>query len=813
MGSAQTGLARMKFENKLIIGSDDLQDYVLGFLQNLQRGLVAIQYPGSASFGSTKVSLTEGLDAGTRHLSIDAPTSASGVGGGWLLTYNTGAANAVGTVTSVPYERTGGTSYHLGFKFNQRPTLIVASGGERHLKRWTLTFGESGQPDSVTDNGDETITFNANTLAAAANGGAWPNHVTLYRRAYVWLNDPKDTSLGIAANLEAKSDGADVTFTVPNAMGQSTISTTASHYTVLLEGLSISETDLSAETDADSNPAYWYLGNVTDGVFDYSGQTLLSTPGTLALDLAQLAADLYTTPSIDGDGAANLSEPLETQLLREQLDRASRAYPMLQPAHWFGSHGDTTDVAVTPTPNAGDVEITAPDPAAWPSGWWVATALQASGAGAIRVCTEADPAAAWAPYVFAPVATGWHYVVYEAVEDLAGGAFQLRLATYRATVKGWSDWDDVLADGFVPLCRYNVTALGPPVALTFTIVNDRAYIVYYRAPYGKRPGGTVAGKTEANEGDVVYHNPDAGRPDVAHYRQSVRANINGEAQLTWDARDEAGGLVIRAMRYEIVQALPIQTRTVDSRVLRLYGPEGPVTLGADKGVVVLFGNDTGDPALAVYDNGTVRKVVLLWSLDQNTRRFFEVIEDGGAQEDAEGPGGEKPYMAVGDLKLLGVGGKRFKRDFDVQRQRATDNPATGTVSYSEANSRWELVNDGAAMQKVSWWLSYPNGGNGTSGAWKLAAVALHVGGGHNISGATINIFAWNPLIDGTSVLATVGPYTVSNLQSEPFKVLTLGAPQTIDPERRYYVEVTWSPGASNDLYVNAGYVDYSRTEL
>jgi hypothetical protein len=105
---------------------------------------------------------------------------------------------------------------------------------------------------------------------------------------------------------------------VPHHFGQATPSVVAADYFALVKGATITTVDISA------NASYFYLGtfDCATNTFDYTGQNVITPAGVNALDLWQLAQDLYPVdvpaPSLDHDGIANLLPSLGN---RERRDR------------------------------------------------------------------------------------------------------------------------------------------------------------------------------------------------------------------------------------------------------------------------------------------------------------------------------------------------------------------------------------------------------------------------------------------------------------------------------------------------------------
>lgn len=654
IGTKQTGQTKIRPNNKLILGSDDIRDYIVGYSEALAKALTAIWFSTPGTFGTAKANLSEALDTGVYKLALSTPSAADGVAGGSLLSYDTGATDAAGTVSACPYKRTGATTYHIGFKKNERPSLIVASGGLLHLKRWVLTVGESGAPNSVTDNGNGTMTLNVNTLAASAAGGVWGNHATLYRRATVWLNDPQDTSLSIVSNAQAKSNGTNVTIDIAHAMGQATISTTAADYTVLLEGLSVSETDLSAETDADGNLAYWYLGAVTDGTFDYSAQNLLSTPGTFALDLAQLATDIYDSPSLDGDGAANLSEPLQqtVRMLRHDVDQwllAGLQGPCIYIPGIAETYGWGTGYTIVDT--GANRRITFP---ALPAGGVIFTG---DSDGVLRPCGDMPTG----NYVdFAEAGAADTYVVYVEAEvfDATAGSEDVK-----ARLK-------VVTDGaFVALAETRLELLRFDWDGAATLSNEvPADLIRNRRP---RP--------ESESALVIYDSSGGSVVTLAAGTVSTRPAFR--------ISPHANGVDVDGDRARVAFRL----RRVGSNLESCWYGDAGEDDGAGSGD---FTTDRHDVQVGGYHDWNWRyladSIYLGTPENPTTSAFLQIDNDGGSQEDTNADG-NKPIVQVGDLRL-GTNGKIVEVSIPL---------SSGVVTGADPNN-WEYAATGGSPKLLFW---------------------------------------------------------------------------------------------------------------
>lgn len=174
---------------------------------------------------------------------------------------------------AVPFANSGATVYYLGARWNDEPGGVeLGADGAIHYSHWIEAVGEVGPPDTATDNGDGTITLCVDTLVAPG----WT--VADTRPAVVWLETPE--TVGADAIYEGvlayHAGSGEVRITVPHALGQDAISTTAADYRVLVRGPTISTSDLSAVEN------YWFLGTVTSGACDNTAQALLNPFGVTA---------------------------------------------------------------------------------------------------------------------------------------------------------------------------------------------------------------------------------------------------------------------------------------------------------------------------------------------------------------------------------------------------------------------------------------------------------------------------------------------------------------------------------------------------
>lgn len=314
-----TGTSKLKSATSQVLGANDIQTLLLDDFDRRMRAAVHMFYPEPITFGTTALPLAEANPVGALYtLSLsDAANKGHGSWDGHVLTVDrTGNpwlewADAQYGLYDCPYKRTAAQKYYIGSRYETYPAgPAQVYGGVLAFKSYEHALGFSGEPNTVTDNGDGTVSMNLNDVAAFnqhVGGGAWASHAAYGRRVIVWKTDPAKAGTADAVwSGVALSDGANVTVDIPHTFGQSAASVTAADYTVLVVGLVIAPDTYSLSTEG-----FWILGSVTDGVVDTSEQTLGSNPANLALNLQQLAKDLYLDPawSLDDDGNANMIDP------------------------------------------------------------------------------------------------------------------------------------------------------------------------------------------------------------------------------------------------------------------------------------------------------------------------------------------------------------------------------------------------------------------------------------------------------------------------------------------------------------------------
>jgi hypothetical protein len=321
-----TGDQYVNFVIKRLMGKTTFEDQFFAFLRGQVEDLFARVFTLNGTFGSSKVA----FDLGTANkfsLTVDAlGTDAAG----HLL--KIGADYEQG----VQFENTNAIDYYVGLHLAERPVDIQLNPrtGYPEYTAWQEVIGERGEPDEVIDHGTY-IEFRFNTVAGGVN--EWVTG----RKALVWKKSPAPDATSGGVGIE-ECDCVDIggvgtgtaTCSTTGTLGQTTVSTTASDYYVLMLGPTVRRyTDLSAE------PAYWYLGTVTGGGAgsvpsgsDDSGQRLIEH------SLSDVLA--YGGGPAWKDGTTNPATTIEAQLdkiVTDLVDDTGTSGPNASGAHKIGA--------------------------------------------------------------------------------------------------------------------------------------------------------------------------------------------------------------------------------------------------------------------------------------------------------------------------------------------------------------------------------------------------------------------------------------------------------------------------------------------
>ena len=270
-----TGDKFVNIVQKRLMGYQSWKNYHLDYLKDkLFIPLFARVYTKDGTFGTNDLE----IEAGTVDDSIKFSTSPSGSisgtdGSGHLL-------NVVGEgVPDYLFENATGNDYDVGNHYAERPSGVQTNvrTARPEYQRWQEEIGVADDPVSVTDQGGGVIRLRLPTSMCPAD------RTCAGRKCLVWMKVPADAALTEAIAIEELT----VAFSTYNyidttsgSLGQTTIDTDETKYTVLLLGPTIARIgDLDIEAAAN----YWYIGEVTGNgpaatptVFDMTDQRLIT---------------------------------------------------------------------------------------------------------------------------------------------------------------------------------------------------------------------------------------------------------------------------------------------------------------------------------------------------------------------------------------------------------------------------------------------------------------------------------------------------------------------------------------------------------
>jgi len=215
-------------------------------------------------------------------------------------------------LSDVDFPNNTGDTYRVYIRPSEIPASCESNQrtGEIAYKYYEESIGDVAEPNSVINNGDVNLTFE---IQNPLIGGAVEEDFS-GRSAFVWLKSPKSLT-DFIEECTVNFSGGNCKITTVGLLGQGgtiPISTDVDDYQILFAGPTIvSGLALTNE---------WIFIGVFDGNgpgaaptgFDYTDQRVFSVVETNYLNILQLARDLYTTPSLDGDGLPNLPTPIET---------------------------------------------------------------------------------------------------------------------------------------------------------------------------------------------------------------------------------------------------------------------------------------------------------------------------------------------------------------------------------------------------------------------------------------------------------------------------------------------------------------------
>jgi len=282
-----TGANAVFFAQKRILGLEDFDDRFMQYLRTKTEELFALTY----NLGGVFVNPIAFGASGADKFSLTLGESATD-GDGHVLVLDSELGK------NIQFENSLAVTYFVGLRFAERPVGIQQNPrtGRPEFQRKQETIGDAAAPDSISDLGTNLeFVVDSVTEPGVNNAG---------RQVIVYKNVPGQgaTSESVAIEtLIVTWDGSNNKITTVANFGQSTPSTLASDYTLILVGPTVKRnTDLSAIA---SNA---FLGTVLGTgagnppvPFDASGQNLIDTTLTGLDDITRLGTNLDLKVSVD----------------------------------------------------------------------------------------------------------------------------------------------------------------------------------------------------------------------------------------------------------------------------------------------------------------------------------------------------------------------------------------------------------------------------------------------------------------------------------------------------------------------------------
>ncbi len=259
----KTGSTKMRFQTKRLVVSSDLENRLAAYYETGAQTLGSKVFDQGSVFGS--LSLVSG---GPDEISVTGSALATdGLGFFLDIAQCVNADPVVNFMTDVRFVNALATTYYVGLRRCQIPSGVQTNPrfANAEITGMTDFIGESGAPSGVIDNGNGTMRIRFMAQVGNLNAAG--------RRAYIWLNTPAtDTSQYLYFGTVQWS-GVFNYVDVPHVFGQSSVSTTAADYTVVIPGPTIFSTSLIGVS------GYVFLGTVVGAgagnppvTFDTSGQ-------------------------------------------------------------------------------------------------------------------------------------------------------------------------------------------------------------------------------------------------------------------------------------------------------------------------------------------------------------------------------------------------------------------------------------------------------------------------------------------------------------------------------------------------------------
>lgn len=292
-----TDTQRTRLYNKKILSFDQFKDMFMDSLLANQETVHNDVFNIDGVFAA-KVPIVAGGASNTLSI-IGAFRGVTGHG----KTINIGALD--NRFQNVPVPASAATVFHVGAEQSEVEAEIEINPrtGEAEYRTYTELVGRKGTPTSVTDNGNGTITFNIDSICESG-------YTYAGRQVRVWLKARSEGGPGPLSPVEAVAiETRTVTYNNPNNtittagnFNQTTVSTTAADYVVMMIGPTIKR---AAAEDLRATSGCLFLGAVTsvaDGnplvTFDTTDQRVFEFTLAAMGDIFHTAVDEMTRSGV-----------------------------------------------------------------------------------------------------------------------------------------------------------------------------------------------------------------------------------------------------------------------------------------------------------------------------------------------------------------------------------------------------------------------------------------------------------------------------------------------------------------------------------
>lgn len=295
----KTGLSQINATTHRLVSRGDISDRIMEYLRDGTLTLGSRVFTTAALFGD--MSLSSG---GTDRINV-VGTALATDGQGYFMDPESCTYLGEDFMSNVYFPNLLGITYYVGLARAQLPSgsATNSEGGNVEFLGWEEQIGVSADVDLAVDNGDNTMTFRLDSVAQGINA--------VGRRAWVWLKVPKSVSAYRALGT-VTWDGVHSNVLVPHKFGQTTASTTASDYTVMLIGPTVRTTPITSSVQgvAAIGSVLGVGAGVAPSHFNTTGQNLANFSLTdLNATISAYSSAKLSTGSKAGPGAIMSGSP------------------------------------------------------------------------------------------------------------------------------------------------------------------------------------------------------------------------------------------------------------------------------------------------------------------------------------------------------------------------------------------------------------------------------------------------------------------------------------------------------------------------